>query len=258
MIAVTSPPLIGISIYSPMETGKFYLPGLYVEAIRQSGGVPLLLPPVQTDLSAMLEPLAGLVLIGGGDIDPCRYNGAEHPAIYNVDPERDQFEFTLCELALSRQLPILGICRGLEVMAVISGGDMVPHIPEEFGNDVIHRAAEPPPARHSVQVLPGTHLAQITKVTEMDVVSFHHQAVRTVPPGWRINAIAPDGVIEGLEHEQHPFAIGVQWHPELSLEDPPHQRLIRALIEAARTPLLAASNHSNRLTPHPSQAPIPI
>lgn len=258
MIAVTSPPLIGIATYSPMETGKFYLPGLYVEAVRLAGGIPMLLPPVQTDLSAMLEPLAGLVLIGGGDIDPSRYNGAEHPTIYNVDLERDQFEFALCDLALSRHLPILGICRGLEVMAVISGGDMVPHIPDEFGTTIIHRAPEPPPARHSVEVIPGTQLAQITKATEMTVVSFHHQAVRTVPPGWRVNAIAPDGLIEGLEHEHHPFAIGVQWHPELSLEDPPHLRLIRALIEAAHNPLLAGSNPSNRLSPHPTQTPIPI
>lgn len=258
MIAVASPPLIGITTYSPMATGKFYLPGLYVEAVQQAGGVPMLLPPVPTDLSALLEPLAGLVLIGGGDIDPSRYKGVEHPTIYNIDPERDRFEFALSDLALSTQRPILGICRGLEVMAVVSGGDLIPHIPDQFGTQVIHRSAEPPPARHRVQVLPGTQLAQITKVTEMTVVSLHHQAVGTVPPGWRINALAPDGLIEGLEHEHHPFAIGVQWHPELSLTDSPHQRLFRALIEAAHKSWLAASNPSTRLTPHPAQAPISI
>lgn len=228
------PPLIGITTYGQKETGKFYLPGSYVDAVHMAGGVPMLLPPVQTDPALMLERLDGLVFIGGGDIDPALYNGSPHPKVYGVDPERDAFELALAKFALDNDLPVLGLCRGLQIMMVVSGGDIVPHLPDEFGSDVIHRTEEPPRAEHIVQLLPGSQLAGSMGATMVTVVSLHHQAVRAVPPGWRATAWASDGLIEGLEHKRHPFAIAVQWHPELSPDDPDHQRLFRAFIAAAR------------------------
>ena len=240
MSNLSRPPLIGLTTYSPNQIGKYYIPGLYVEAVYQAGGIPLLLPPVPT-APAMLEPLDGLVLIGGGDIEPSLYNGTPHPSIYNVDPQRDAFEIALIESALLRQLPLLGICRGLEIIVVAGGGDLVPHVPEHYGERVIHRSTEPEPAQHPVQILPSSQLAQVMGTTDTTVVSIHHQATKTLPPEWRAVAWADDGLIEAIEHEQHPFALAVQWHPELSLNDAAHLRLFQALVAtAARTPSLLA------------------
>ena len=237
MLNSSRPPLIGLTTYSANQLGKYYLPGLYVEAVYQAGGTPLLLPPVPTNPELMLEPLDGLVLIGGGDIEPSLYNGISHPTIYNVDPQRDTFELALIEVALKQQLPLLGICRGLEIMVVAEGGDLIPHVPERYGESVIHRSTEPEPAQHRVQILPTSQLAKVMGTTEATVVSIHHQATQTVPPGWRVVAWADDGLIEAIEHEQHPFALAVQWHPELSLNDPAHLRLFQTLVAtAAQTP----------------------
>lgn len=237
-------PLIGITTYGKKETGKYYLPGAYVDAVCKAGGVPLLLPPVQTDLALLLEPLDGLVFIGGGDIDPAVYQGLGHPKVYGVDTERDTFELALAKLALDTDLAVLGLCRGLQVMVVASGGNIIPHLPDEYGEDIIHRAAKDlPQAKHTVELQPGSRLAAMMGATEVTVVSLHHQAVRNVPPGWRVAGWAPDGLIEALEREHHPFAIAVQWHPELSPDDPDHQNLFRAFIEAARA---SKSSHSSK------------
>lgn len=232
--SITRPPVIGLTMYGPKETGRFYMPGPYVDAVHLAGGVPMLLPPVSVDPALMLERVDGLVFIGGGDIDPVLYNGSPHPAIYNVDPQRDTFELALAKLALATDVPMLGLCRGLQIMMVVSGGDIVPHLPDAFGQTTTHRAEDKlPRAEHGVRLLPASQLATIMGVTEVTAFSLHHQAVRTVPPGWRVTAWAPDGVIEALEHEQHPFAIAVQWHPELSHQVPYHRRLFQALIAAA-------------------------
>ena len=235
MRKLTRSPIIGLTTYGKQE-GKYYLPSGYVEAVVKAGGVPLLLPPVQTDLALMLESLDGLLLIGGGDIDPVCYNGSSHPAVYGVDTERDHFELSLVKVALETELPMLGLCRGLQIMMVATGGDIVPHLPDEYGEAISHRAAKGlPQSKHLVELQPGSKLANAMGATAVTVVSLHHQCVRTVPLGWRVTGWAPDGLIEALEHEHHPFAIAVQWHPELSQDDPDHQNLFHAFIEAART-----------------------
>ncbi|MBV8887820.1 MAG: gamma-glutamyl-gamma-aminobutyrate hydrolase family protein [Chroococcidiopsidaceae cyanobacterium CP_BM_RX_35] len=236
------PPLIGITtplieFTTPQErkTQLFCLRSDYVEAVRRVGGMPILLPPGEPEESALLlERVDGLVFSGGGDIDPSIYNGEAHPTIYNTDVKRDRFELALSQLALSTDVPVLGICRGLEVLVVATGGNLVPHLPDEFGEAVAHRVEQSVPSEHAVQIAPGSRLAKMIGTTETTIVSWHHQATRTVPLGWRIAAQAKDGVIEALEHKHHPWAIALQWHPELSLNDPRQQSIFRSFIAAAQ------------------------
>ena len=231
----SKPPLIGITTASQYLTGSFYLPGVYVNAVRSAGGLPILLPPGEPEEgTAILERIDGLIFSGGGDIDPSTYNGPIHPTIYNLDPERDRFEIALSKLVLSTDIPVLGICRGLEVLVVATGGSLVSHLPDEFGDVVLHRAEQTLPSEHSVQIASESRLATIMGTTEATVVSWHHQATSTVPQGWRVAAHAPDRVIEALEHERHPWALALQWHPELSIKDLRQARIFRAFIEAAQ------------------------
>lgn len=229
------PPLIGITTTGQRGTGSFCLRSEYVDAVRFSGGHPILLPPGEPEESALiLERVDGIILSGGGDIDPAIYDGAPHPTIYSVDSERDRFEISLAQLALNTDVPILGICRGLEVLVVATGGSLVPHLPDEFALVVVHRAEQALPTEHSVYIAPESCLAKVIGETEATVVSWHHQASRTVPLGWRVTAQAADGVIEAIEHEHHPWAIALQWHPELAINDPLQQRIFRAFVAAAQ------------------------
>lgn len=228
-----TPPLIGITSYNQKESGHYCSPAGYAKAIRRTGGVPILLPPGETHLAALMDVVDGLVFTGGGDLHPVTYNGAPHPKIYGVDPERDTFELALAKLALAGSKPVLGICRGLEVLMVASGGDLVQHVPDQFGETISHRLELLKPSEHKVQVLPNTQLAAIIGTKELTVVSWHHQAVRTVPPDWRVVAKAPDGVIEALEHNNHPWGLALQWHPELSPADPLHLCIFHAFVAAA-------------------------
>lgn len=227
-------PLIGITTYHRDEAGAFHLPGAYVDAVQLAGGIPVLLPPNPVDPTHVLDKLDGLVLTGGGDIDPAFYDGSSHPTVYLVDAERDTFELALTKAALNYTIPVLGICRGMQVLNVATGGDLVVHVPEQYGDRIAHRLDQPRrPIEHPVQIDPQARLATFLGATTIEVVSWHHQAVKTIDPVWRIVASAADGLVEAMEHQQHPWMIGVQWHPELSLNNPPHQQLFQALVKAA-------------------------
>ena len=226
-------PLIGITTSSQMLAGSFCLSRLYVEAVRLAGGVPILIPAGEPDLSTILSRLDGLIFSGGGDIDPAIYQGVSHPTIYNVDLERDRSEISLAKLVLATNIPLLGICRGLEVLVVATGGSLVPHLPDEFGNVVVHRADQLHSIEHSVDITPNSRLAQMIGTTEVKVMSWHHQAASIVPSEWNITARAADGVIEALEHKHHAWAIALQWHPELSINDELQLRILQAFVAAA-------------------------
>lgn len=230
----SKPPLIGITTAGQLDTRLFCIRGDYVEAVRLAGGLPILLPPGEPDPGLILERVDGLIFSGGGDIDPAAYNGSPHPTVYNVDEQRDRFELSLAKIALNTDTPILGICRGLEILVVATGGKLVAHVPDEFGSAIAHRTHQSRHCEHSVQICPKSRLATLIKAPEPQIVSWHHQAVRTVPPGWRIAARASDGVIEAVEHETHPWAIALQWHPELAPNDPCQQRIFQSLVETAR------------------------
>ncbi|MBD2772285.1 gamma-glutamyl-gamma-aminobutyrate hydrolase family protein [Iningainema tapete] len=228
-------PTIGITTFTQNEEGHYHITGTYVEIIRRHGGLPILLPPDEPEeCEAILQIVDGLIFTGGGDLDPVTYNAKMHPTISGVNPQRDAFELKLAKLALSTDTPILGICRGIAVMNVATGGSLVTHIPDEFGSGVKHTGEPSESVQHQVQIEPHSRLASILGATDVTVVSLHHQAVRTVPPLWRIAAQAKDGVIEALEHKYHPWAFALQWHPELAADDIIQQRIFQALVEAAR------------------------
>ncbi|MBD2730299.1 gamma-glutamyl-gamma-aminobutyrate hydrolase family protein [Nostoc sp. FACHB-892] len=233
-------PLIGITTYGRLAALPFSLPSEYINAVRAAGGIPILLPPGESDPVLVLDSLDGLILSGGGDIDPVCYNGFAHPTIYSVDRERDAFELQLAKFALERHLPIFGICRGLQILIVICGGTLIPHIPNVYGTSTLHRLEPEPgrrlPTEHLVRIDVESRLAKCVQNSHISVVSWHHQAVDKVPSSWQIVGHAPgDGVIEAVEHKHHPWAIGVQWHPELSISDPNHQKIFQAFVEAARS-----------------------
>jgi len=253
MNSKSRPALIGITTYGRKDAFPFSLSSAYINAVLAAGGVPILLPPtIQVDPALLLEPLDGLILPGGGDIDPDRYGEGQHPSIYSVDSERDAFELSLARFALDHHIPVLGICRGLQILMVVSGGTLIPHVPDVYGTSVMHRLNPEPGKRysidHTVQINAESRLANIIQNTHISVVSWHHQAVRTVPPGWRATAHSlEDGVIEAVEHEQHPWAIGVQWHPELSPNDPNHQRIFQAFVSKSAGINRTMERNVNRL-----------
>ncbi len=227
-------PIIGITTHSRNEAGELCLPGTYVDAVQSAGGTPILLPPNQPAPSQILALLDGLILPGGGDINPILYGGTPHSTMYSVDPDRDDFEFALAKLALTASIPVLGICRGMQMLNVASGGDLVTHVPEIYGTEIIHRLDHPRrPTQHEVYILPESRLVDILGTTEATIVTWHHQAVRNLSIDWKVAAKAPDGLIEAIEHQRHPWMFALQWHPEMSAQDPAHQRLFQAFVNAA-------------------------
>ena len=226
-------PFIGVTTYGRGPHNRFILPAEYVDAVRRAGGIPLLLPPGEARLDAVLPLLKAVVLTGGGDLDPDLYGGKHHETIYMVEPERDRSEIELARRVFDLGVPTLAICRGSQLLNVCEGGSLIEHLPDVVGEEVSHRAPPREPIAHPVRVLPGSRLAGILGATDFSCMSWHHQAIRRVAPGFEVVAHAPDGTIEGLEMPSHPWLVAVQWHPELTAaEDPVQQRLFDALVEA--------------------------
>lgn len=235
-------PLIGLTCYrSDAEEPDYlrdthYLRGGYVEALRRAGGIPVLLPPGEPRPLELFERLDGLLLAGGGDIDPAVYGGHAHEKVYRVDAERDRLELALARRAVDAGLPTLGICRGCQVVNVALGGTLIEHLPDAVGERVLHRTPDRQPTRHGVTVKAGSLLARVLGTESLEPSSWHHQAVRAVAQRLLPVAWSPDGVVEGLELPGHPFLLAVQWHPEQrAAEDPAEQRLFDAFVRAAGT-----------------------
>ena len=229
-------PLIGISSYGRAGKRKsFSLPCDYVDAVRRAGGVPIVLPAVEGEIPEALAAIQGLILSGGGDVDPSHYGGAPHRANYGISLERDGFEIALAGAAITRpDLPLLCICRGMQVLNVALGGDLVAHIPDHYGDEVMHRHPERRPVEHPVRIEPESRIGRILGTTDLPVRSWHHQAVGRLGRGLRAVAWASDGVVEAVEDDHHPFTVAVQWHPEVgALSDARHLRLFEALVAAA-------------------------
>lgn len=237
-MAVTGGPLIGVTTYTPAgdEKGNYYLPAQYVEALEACGASALLMG--SGDARLMAERVDGLVLAGGGDMDPVGYGGRPHPANYMVDGGRDRFELTLAGACIEEGIPLLAICRGLQILNVALGGDLVAHLPDRYGESVIHRLPPREPVAHEVEVRAGTLLAGVVGVGALEVMSWHHQGVGRVAPALEVTALAADGVIEALEKKGAPcggWMLAVQWHPELNFREVPrHASLFEALVTEAR------------------------
>nr|WP_294915883.1 gamma-glutamyl-gamma-aminobutyrate hydrolase family protein [uncultured Neokomagataea sp.] len=200
----------------------------YLTALSHAGALPVCLG-YDAPADAMVERLDALVITGGAfDVDPALYNAPQAPET-SPRPARTRAEHALLKAALKRDIPILGICGGMQLLAVEAGGTLIQHLPPEAGHEQPNPRHEP---GHTITLVPNTLLASIVGNTTMNVNSAHHQAVRDAGTA-RISAHAPDGVIEAIELTYARFAIGVQWHPEFSL-DPGDQRLYAALVEASR------------------------
>lgn len=227
-------PRIGVTTY--LERARYgvwdqdsaVLPRSYVDSVVAAGGAPVLLPPVGGAHAALVAGLDGLVLAGGADIDPAHYGQDPHERTTQTRPERDAFELGLLRAAREAGVPVLGVCRGLELINVALGGTLAQHLPDVVGHD----AHQPAPARYgatAVTVDADSRLARILGA-RVEVRCYHHQAIDKLADGLHAVAWAADGTIEAVEARAE-FLLAVQWHPE---EDATDLRLFRALVDAAR------------------------
>lgn len=232
---ITGIPIVGITTYGRDADKKFSLPAEYVDSVRRAGGIPVLLPPGETNLATLLAQVNGLILAGGGDLDPTHYDGNGHETIYMLDEERDRTELAMARYVVSQEIPTLGICRGAQVVNVALGGTLIEHLPDEVGESILHRLPPRNPASHAIDIDPSSQLAGILAESRIDSASWHHQAIRRIGEGLDIVAWATDGTVEAAEMEGHPWLVTVQWHPELTAaNDPVQQRLFDAFVEACR------------------------
>lgn len=228
-------PLIGLTTYGRGTDNRYTLPADYLDAVRRAGGVPVLIAPGEPRWEVILDVVDALILSGGGDIDPGRYNGKRHETNYAIDQERDTLELELGRRVIASGMPTLGICRGAQILNVVQGGKLIEHIPDEIGEKVLHRAPPREPVTHSVTLKTGSRLAKILGRNQFDAASWHHQALRGVAAGFEAVAHAPDGTIEAIEMPSHRWLFAVQWHPELTAaSDPLQQKLFDAIVEEAR------------------------
>lgn len=206
----------------------------YVDALRRAGAVPVVIPPQPENAAELVEGLDGILLAGGEDCDPLAYGESPLPGIEPMDPRRQSNDLTLARIARERGIPTLGICLGLQVMNVAAGGTLIQDIDSQFETDIDHASISEDRARHDVLIEQGTRLSQILPAVELNVNSSHHQAIKAVADGFRVTALAPDGIVEGLEDPRHPFYLGVQWHPEDMKGEGSAASLFAAFVEAAR------------------------
>jgi putative glutamine amidotransferase len=216
------------------------LPRNYVDAILAAGGLPILLPAQDNQADAILDLVDGLLLSGGADLDPVLYGDTDvHPRTYGVDALRDRFEIELTKGAIARDLPLLCICRGIQVLNVALGGTLYQDIADQVGHQILHRqgeagieSAEP---SHRVHLAADSHLASIYGRTSLDVNSFHHQVIRQVASPLVVAAQSEDGLAEAVEMPDRSFVCGVQWHPEMMFErHPEHAAPFAAFVEATK------------------------
>lgn len=227
-------PIIGISSYAqeaswgPWSMPAAILPFAYVQSVEDAGGRPILIPPSDNAVEETLDAIDGFVLSGGIDVDPSTYGAEQHVQTTPIQPERDRAELALLEAALAREMPVLAICRGMQIFNVVSGGDLDQHLPEKVGHDG-HRETLGIFSTHEVRLEPGSRTGGLLG-ERAEVRSHHHQGLRSLGEGLEAVGWAEDGCVEAIEDPRRRFAVGVLWHPEEG-ED---KTLFRALVEEAR------------------------
>jgi putative glutamine amidotransferase len=236
-------PVIGIPCYAAERAGNnrplFGNNRSYVQAVLRAGGAPVLLPPVEDDavLAAVRAPLDGLLLSGGGDVDPVHYGEAILPECDPPEPARDYTELALTRWALEERLPILGICRGMQMLNIALGGSLYQDLPSQCVGIVRHNNVPQVGSTigHMLRVRPDSQLATVLGTVQLGVNSFHHQAVKRPGAGVEVVAWAEDEVAEAIEAADYPFVMAVQYHPEaLDPADEPSRRLFAAFVDACR------------------------
>jgi putative glutamine amidotransferase len=239
-----SRPLIGITAYAARarwgvwDRDATLVPQAYVACVHRAGGRPVVLPPSADGAEETVAALHGLVLAGGADLAPSLYGAVARPATRPSSPDRDTGESALLAAAVAADLPLLGICRGMQLMVAAAGGALIQHLPDVLGEDR-HRGGVGVHSRHHVETVPGTRLAGLIG-PRIEVPSYHHQGIAS-PGSLTVNAYADDGTVEGVEDPAARFRVGVLWHPEHD----PDRALFAALIQTAAAP-----------TPTPAPTPL--
>lgn len=225
-------PIIGLTTYPSSEIHGWHTPTLYVDAVIRAGGAPVLLPSnAMQSIESWLDCIDGLVVIGGGDIDPSIYGGQDHDTIYNLSGERDTTEMILMRAVIDNFIPTLAICRGMQVLNTVLGGTLHEHLPDAFGESTLHRLPPRNDILHIVKLEENSHLSTLLEL-EIKTASWHHQAIKKLGEGLTPVAWAPDGVIEAVELKNHTNIVAIQWHPEITAEyDKGQQGLFDWLIE---------------------------
>lgn len=239
-------PLIGITPSSLIEAPAqpdglvrdwIFNPQDYFRAVQQAGGIPVLLPFVTTEAEAaeVLARFDGLLISGGDDVDPLCYGELPHPKLGKVNPERDASELAYAKVALERDLPTLGICRGHQILAVAFGGTLWQDIPAQVDGALKHDQNGPKyHPTHPIRIQAGSRLHALLGEERL-INTRHHQAVKAMPAGWTVSALSPDGIIEAMERPDRRFALSVQWHPESFCGRPYHfEPLFAAFVAAAQ------------------------
>jgi putative glutamine amidotransferase len=227
-------PIIGITAYAEEATWGVWtepaalIPLSYVRSVERAGGRALLVPPTEDGIEETLDRLDGLVFSGGSDVDPDAYGAEAHPATIGIRPERDRAELALLTAALERDMPVLAVCRGSQVLNVALGGDLEQHVPDRVGHDG-HKQAPGTFSEHEVEPVPGTCLAPLIG-ERATVKSHHHQGYGRLGRGLRAAARAEDDTVEAIEDPARRFTVGVLWHPE----EGDDMRLFEELVAQAR------------------------
>jgi putative glutamine amidotransferase len=231
-------PVIGLTLDSEAPGGYSKFPWYalrenYCSTVAALGGLPVALPHEPEQVEAYLDRLDGLIVTGGNfDVDPALFGASSRHATVSTKDRRTGFELAVTKGALERDMPVLGICGGQQLLHVVLGGTLIQHIPDSIENALAHEQPNPRnEPGHKVRIVEGTLLHRVTGLAEMAVNSAHHQAADAVPDGVVVDAVAPDGVIEGIEDPRRRFCLGVQWHPEF-LIGPGDRRIFEAFLAA--------------------------
>ncbi len=233
-------PVILLTPYFNTERDEPYMRPAFLKAVRHAGGIPVILPLdlTESDLAQLLEGADAVLFTGGPDVHPFFFGEETQAHCGNVCLRRDELELALLRLAMEAKKPILGVCRGVQILNIGLGGDIYQDIPSQFKEEFPIAHTQPfayDIPSHTVSVTPGTLLARIAQNSVIKVNSMHHQAVRRVAPGLTASGHAPGGLVECVEKPDYPFFIGVQWHPEYLWEqDKAAERLFGMFVEAAR------------------------
>jgi putative glutamine amidotransferase len=245
-----------IAIGATTDDSKIRLSLNYARSLEGAGLIPLIVPPLTnpTQVGEILDSAGGLLLTGGEDVDPKLYGAAPHPKLGAINPARDATELALLEAARDRRLPVLAICRGIQILNVACGGTLFQDLPSEHPSVTQHDSQHDRSARtHDVTIVAGSHLAEATGTTLMAVNSYHHQAVNRIGAGLRVTAVAPDGVIEGVEVDDPSWwVLSVQWHPEDLTTDV--RSWDRGIFKAFAEEIARAEKSARRLSSAPRPA----
>jgi putative glutamine amidotransferase len=234
-------PIIGITTSQNINSyhqSTVTLSQAYISAIIQAGGIPVLIPSMLAGDSwiSLYSRLDGILFSGGGDISVNHFKGDPHPRIDDIEPDRDQIELNLLHAAVNDGKPILGICRGCQLINVGLGGTLYTHIQDQLPGALDH--AYPGNMRtvlvHDVKIEEGTKIADILAEPIVKVNSHHHQGLKDIASSLRVSGYAPDGLVEAIELQDHPFGVAVQWHPEWLTDQRPTRNLFKEFVEAAK------------------------